>query len=152
MALEAVETERLRTFLSRDHQRLETLFTHLLEEFAEGHREGVREMWTRFDAGLTGHIKAEEKYLLPHFQEVEPAAAAALRADHDSFRRTLAELGLGVDLAMVSLDVAEEFVRGLREHACKENDLLYRWAQREIGEEGQLRIERELGGGQAERR
>ena len=146
MASETAKPESLRTFLTRDHQRLDILFGHLLEEFGEGHREGVREMWTRFDAGLSSHIKAEEKYLLPEFERVEPAEAAALRADHAHFRKTLAELGLGVDLDMVSLDVAEEFVKALRAHGRKEDELLYQWAQREISEEGQARIERELGG------
>ena len=147
MPPERAKPESLRAFLTRDHQRLEVLFGHLLEEFGEGHRDGVREMWTRFDTGLSSHIKAEERYLLPEFEKVQPAEAAALRADHAFFRKTLAELGLGVDLDMVSLDVAEEFVKALRAHARKEDDLLYRWAQAEIGEAGQIRIERELGDG-----
>lgn len=66
-------------------------------------------------------------------------------AEHAAFRKTLDELGVGVDLHAVKLDVAQEFVNALRAHARREDQLLYRWAEREVGEPDQRAMARELG-------
>jgi len=134
----------LRTLLVRDHERLEALFAQLLDGFREGDRDELRELWTRFDAGLLAHLAAEERYLMPLFERVQPGEAAALLAEHATFRRTLEELGVGVDLHTVKLNVAQAFVDLLRAHAQREDRLLYRWAEREVGEPGQEAMAREL--------
>jgi hemerythrin-like domain-containing protein len=134
----------LRALLRGDHQRLEELFVQLLEAFHESDWDELREMWSRFDAGLSAHLAAEERQLLPLFERVEPGEAAALLADHARFRRTLDDLGVGVDLHLVKLDAAQGFVEALRAHADREDQLLYRWADRALPESGQEAVAREL--------
>jgi hemerythrin-like domain-containing protein len=136
----------LRILLVRDHERLERLFVKLLDAFREGDPADLRAMWSRFETGLSAHLAAEERYLMPLFARVEPGEAAALLAEHGGFRRKLNDLGVGVDLHAVKLDVAQEFVEALRAHAHREDRLLYRWAERELEQSGQEAVERELGG------
>lgn len=142
----AQRARSLRDFLLGDHLRLEALFGELLAEFREGHPDGVREMWARFDSGLSMHLSAEERYLLPLYTAAEPREAAALIAEHDTFRKALDNLGVGVDLQMVNLDVTQAFIDALRAHARREDELLYRWAEREVGGSDQDAVARELGG------
>jgi hemerythrin-like domain-containing protein len=131
----------LRALLSGDHERLDALFVELLDEFREGDPNDVRAMWARFETGLTAHLDAEERYLLPLFARLEPEEAAGLLAEHAVLRRTLDELGVGVDLHAVSLNVARKFVETLRAHAhhedqvCAWRKLLYQWAERQQVEE-----------------
>ena len=134
----------LRPLLIRDHERLDALFVKLLEEFREGDPKKVRAMWTRFETGLSAHLQAEERHLLPLFAGVEPAEAAGLLAEHATFRKRLDELGVGVDLHVVSLAIALEFVESLRAHARRENRLFYRWAER-VEESIQKAVARGLG-------
>ncbi len=123
-------TRSVRPLLVRDHERLDALFVRLLQTFLDGDPDDVRAMWTRFDAGLSAHLDAEERYLLPLFARVDPDEAAGLLAEHAVIRRSLEELGVGVDLHAVSLGVTREFIQGLRAHARRENELFYRWADR----------------------
>jgi Hemerythrin HHE cation binding domain len=136
----------VRALLRRDHDRLERLFARVLDEFREGDPDDVRAIWTRFESGLAAHFDAEERYLMPLFARVDPGEASELLAEHTVFRRRLGDLGVGVDLHAVRLDVAQELVKTLREHAAREDGLLYRWADLEIDAAGRRLIERELTG------
>lgn len=118
--------------LRRDHARLDALFTELLDQFAEGNQHQMRAAWTDLDAGLTSHLDLEDRRILPLFAEVDSEEARALGAEHVRIRRLLAELGVGVDLHLVRLDSAREFIDSLRAHAQREDQLLYRWADREL--------------------
>ena len=69
------------------HTRLIGLFQDLLSEARKDDRSGLREMWTRFEAGLLAHINAEELELLPLYGKGHAAAAAAILEDHAFFRR-----------------------------------------------------------------
>ncbi len=113
----------------RDHQRLEGVFMELLESFQSGDRTKLRAIWARFDDGLRAHMAAEESYLLPYFAQADLGEATALLVEHARFRRALDELGVGLDLHLVKLDAAEELIAMLREHAHREEDLLYVWAE-----------------------
>jgi hemerythrin-like domain-containing protein len=134
----------LGALLRFDHERLEASFLDLVDEFHEGDRDDLRAAWARFERGLLAHFDAEERYLLPLFARVDPGEAAALVAEHDLFRREVAELGVGVDLHVVRLDAARELVDGLREHAAREERLFYRWAEAHVDRARRLLVERGL--------
>ncbi len=126
------KAETLRTLWGLDHQRLDGLFTELLDRFRDGDREGLRRTWTAFETGLLGHVTAEERYVMPLFARVQPGEASALIQEHAEIRRLLDVLGVGIDLHAVKLDVAQDLVDKLRAHAKREDGLLYAWAEREL--------------------
>lgn len=126
-------TTRLQEFLRLDHARLHQSFDQLLGAFRSDDAESLRDAWSRFEAGLYGHLEAEERFLIPLFRAAHPREAEALLTQHAVFRRALADLGVGIDLKLVKLDMAEDLVAALRAHADREEHLLYDWADRELG-------------------
>ena len=115
--------------LRSDHARLEALFEELL---ADGHQRGIRSTWTGFDRSVLGHLDTEERFILPLFERVNPEETAALLAEHARIRQLLGDLGVGVDLHLVRLELAREFIDLLRAHARREETLLYRWAASDL--------------------
>ena len=122
----------LREHFLADHRRLESLFERLLDAFEAGDQIEMRRIWGLLEPALLGHLEAEELHLLPAFSRVDEQAARGLRGDHEDFRKRLAELGAALDIHIVRLEVARAFIEALREHARKEDDLLYRWADENI--------------------
>lgn len=130
----ATPAQGLRATFTRDHERLEKLYLDLLAAFEANDREGVAALWTEFDKGLTAHMAAEEAHLFPRFSRDHADAAAALRAEHASFRSRLAELAVWVDLHLVKDDQARAFIDELRAHAKAEDALMYPWAEGALSE------------------
>ena len=124
-----------RALLIEDHERLEQIFVDLKAAFALGDREEVARLWTAFDAGLIAHMAAEEEHIVPLFREVDAAEAESTLADHATIRGGLAELAVRMDLHMVRKLEADDFIDGLRKHATRENELMYRWAEQHLDEE-----------------
>ncbi|HTT72147.1 MAG TPA: hemerythrin domain-containing protein [Anaeromyxobacteraceae bacterium] len=134
----------LSALLGRDHERLRVLFAQLLDEFREGDREELRTTWTAFESGLLAHLAAEERHLFPLFRKVDPEESSALLREHGEFRRTLDELGVGVDLHSVKLDVAQAFVDALTAHGRREDQRLYQWAEEGVLPAGREAVVRAL--------
>jgi hemerythrin-like domain-containing protein len=130
-------TESIRDRLAADHVRLSALFEDVLRRLALDDRDETRAAWSEFEHGLTAHLDAEDALMLPAFAESEPEEAAAIRAEHEKIRAKLLELGVAVDLHFIRADIAADFVQQLREHAAREDAMMYRWAETHL--EGAVR-------------
>jgi hemerythrin-like domain-containing protein len=117
-----------------DHERLEELMNEVLDSFEENDWPTVADAWTRFDADLRAHLDAEERYLVPSLLRADEPVARGILEDHRQFRRRLLELGAGIDLHIVRLGAAKEFVDALRAHAQREDEKLYRFADEHVDE------------------
>lgn len=122
----------LKLRLLADHHRLEKLFTLVMDAFEADAREDTQRLWTELEHGLERHFAAEERFLFPQFDQLDPAETAALRAEHVTILRQLEELGVGVDLKLVRAEVARAFIDSLRAHATREDAVLYRWADESL--------------------
>ena len=131
----------LRGMLIQDHQRLERLFVDLLAAFNADAREDTSRLWGEFDSGLNTHMAFEERLLLPAFSADHPSEAQALLAEHEQIRRTLSELGVGLDLHLARTEVVSDFIARLRSHARREDELMYRWAERNTPQLAQVLLE-----------
>ncbi|MEW5742735.1 MAG: hemerythrin domain-containing protein [Myxococcota bacterium] len=127
-ALSTREVWLVRNGMLADHRELEALFQRLLDAFAANAREDTQALWTELQHRLISHLEAEEQLLFPHFAAVNPAEVEALKEEHRQLRRQLDELGVGVDLKLVRAEVAKAFIEALEAHACREDALLYQWA------------------------
>ena len=121
----------LRARLARDHERLDQIFEQLLAALRADAREDVLRLWTLFDDGLCRHMALEEQYLLPELARDEPREAAVIAREHANMRSTLAELGVGIDLHQIPVDLVSEFIDQLRQHALREDAIAYRWSEGE---------------------
>lgn len=123
----------LRALLKADHERLDKLFQELVVAFRADDREEIGQLWKVFDEGLQAHLGFEDEYLLPELAKVHPAEAAAISSEHLEIRSSLEELGMGVELHRTNTHAVERFVRILREHARREEELMYHWAATRLG-------------------
>lgn len=119
--------------LSELHEHLEQLFEELLNAFQTDARDEVAALWDLFDKRLRAHMKLEERLILPAFAKEHPAEAEAIRQEHDDIRAQLFQLGLGVDLHLTRDGQVEEFVRRLRRHGEREDILMHRFVQEQMG-------------------
>ena len=132
--------ESLRDRLTADHLRLDALFDDVLKRLALDDRDETRAAWGEFEKGLLAHLEAEEKFILPRFAKDHELEASVIRREHGAFRETLAELGVMVDLHAIRMNAANDFVRSLREHARREDALMYRWAQENLAQEARAEV------------
>lgn len=130
----AVVSVFIRNHFLADHRRLEDLFDRLLAALRTDDREQIASVWTEFDVGLAAHLEAEEKYLIPELARSSERDAQAILAEHARIRTRLAELDTQVDLHMVRLESARQFIQQLRDHARHEDRMLYRWADEHVDE------------------
>jgi hemerythrin-like domain-containing protein len=120
--------------LAADHAWLAALFERLLAAFQADAREDAARLWTAFDEGLRSHLALEEEHLLPRFARVDPDEAQALLTEHHHIRDKLLRMGIGVDLHLTRDEQVEQFIRELNAHARREDALMYRWTQTELGD------------------
>lgn len=127
-----------RALLVEDHERLEQIFVDLKAAFALGDREEVARLWSAFDAGLTSHMAAEEEHVIELFRKVDPTEADAILKEHAKIRASLADLAVRIDLHMVRKLEADDLIELIRDHARRENALMYLWAEKHLDEESRV--------------
>jgi hypothetical protein len=134
----------LRTLLSQDHARLDQLFDRLLAAFHADDREEAAVLWNAFETGLEAHMVLEEQRILPEFAKVDSAEAAQLAREHVAIRSSLAELGVAMDLHQTKAAAIDRLVGDLREHAKREDALMYRWASSNLSGDVETSVRSQL--------
>jgi hypothetical protein len=122
------------------HQRLEHRFAGLIARAKEGDGLALRKEWFVFETELLDHLAEEELEVLPGFQRLHPQEAEAIRAEHEAIRQSLVAMGIDLDLHLLRADAVEAFVAQLRDHASREEALLYPWAVSQLGPVGRRRL------------
>lgn len=126
-------------FLS-DHRRLDALFGQIIAAFEANDREDIGKLWAEFETGLTTHMEAEERTLIPALARVDPTEANGILTEHGRIRARLAELGPSVDLHVVRLDVARAFIDEIKAHAEREDRALYAWGDEHLAEPDRAKL------------
>jgi hemerythrin-like domain-containing protein len=120
----------LHSRLAMDHEELDTLLEQLIAAYETNDRDIAASAYKELEERLPAHLAAEESLLFPEFARVEPEETNLLRSDHQQIRDRVFELGIGVDLHQTRIGAIRELAQMLRAHAARENELLYRWADR----------------------
>lgn len=116
--------------LRDEHVRLDREFTDLCERAATGDWQVCDEIWGSFAADLEDHMRFEEEHLLAPFERAGDDAAlraADLRREHRHIRAQLEQLGVDIQLHVISAVRIDAFVASLRAHAALEGKTLYPW-------------------------
>jgi hemerythrin-like domain-containing protein len=114
----------LRTELVREHDRIAK---RLLELAEENDAQALQRAWASFETELVSHLDAEEKELFPLVEPFHSEEVKALRLEHESIRRQVAELGPCCDLHAPTRAAMARLAEMLRGHAEREDQGLYRW-------------------------
>src|SRR6185295_9193675 len=113
--------------LITDHRALDTIFNVLLEDIHGVNPAVCQVTWGRFERALLNHIDAEEVFLLPSFDRIDPVESAGIRQEHATLRHLLADMGVRLELHAVKEEHVRRLVVALRTHAAREEALLYKW-------------------------
>jgi hemerythrin superfamily protein len=132
MKPDARSRAELRVALTQDHEKIDAMFDCLVACAQSDASFELQAVWIDFERALLGHMDWEEMYLLPAYEQHAPADAAAIRADHASFRSLLAQIGIDLERHNAHAQTIEEFVRRLRAHAAREERVLYPWIDQAI--------------------
>jgi hemerythrin superfamily protein len=125
-------SDDLRTLLGHEHERMNTLFTDVVDAFDSGSPQAAAEQFSALEAQLEAHMRMEEEHVLPGLARVDAREARELREEHDAIRATLADLAVRVDLHTARTQAIAELVRTLHAHARREDGLAYRWAEQHL--------------------
>lgn len=119
----------LRELSLAEHDRLERLFDAVIDACRPGCTAALPACWSDLDRALNAHMALEEREVIPAFAIAHPAEAEGLLREHEMIRHDLLELGVAVDLHLISPALAGRFIAHLRGHAMREDALLYRWVR-----------------------
>lgn len=114
--------------LSRHHAELDERVVNLLLHADGGDCHDLAGEWNHFEGELARHFEIEEHEVFPLFARENPEEVARLRQEHGALRRDLLALGIRADLHLLRAEAVRDFVRDLRAHARREQEVLYRWA------------------------
>lgn len=127
----AVSVPALGARLFEEHARLHRVFADMMQRAESGDYRLCDEVWDEFAADLERHLRFEEAELFPRFAatgESASAEVAHLAGEHETIRRRVFELGVGLQTrTMRGQDVAA-LLSDLDAHAARENTILYPWA------------------------
>lgn len=116
--------------LRADHEALEALAQSVMKNLVEGDHAHVAAAVGELQSRVTAHLETEERELLDDYAKDAPEDARELVLEHGVIRKVLAELDVAVDLHLVRADAIDAFLRVLRAHSLREDQGLYRWAER----------------------
>jgi hypothetical protein len=127
---EAAIESSIDAMLGEDHARLERSFDAIVAGAQRGDWEDLRRRWPAFGRELTRHMDAEEIRIISRFGREYPREARTLLDDHARIRAQMTELEMELETGSVPVDRALAFMIDLREHAAREDAILYPWAAR----------------------
>lgn len=84
--------------------------------------------WTELEVLLTRHLDAEEHYLLPLIEAAHRENADIIREDHEKIRALLTALGTDLKDPVRRRNGASALQGVLKDHARREENSLYAWA------------------------
>ena len=112
------------------HDELDLFIEQLIAAYGTNDRDAAATAYEELEARLRAHFAMEEEVLFPEFVEVEPRETDELRVEHTMLRARIDELAIGAELHQTRLPAIRELAQLLRRHAMRENELVYRWADR----------------------
>jgi hemerythrin-like domain-containing protein len=121
-----------RDLLAEHHTHLERACEDLLSDTYADDPRALCARWRRFEDAVEKHMAAEEAIILPLYERAAPAEASEIRAEHVRLRALLRRLDVEVDLHEVRVRTIRELIATLREHAHREEVLMYPWAARQL--------------------
>lgn len=122
----------LREHLLAEHQKLEAYFERFLNTVETADRPALMTEWTAFEKSVVDHFDDEEKYMFTLLEKSEPDEVRALRAEHDSIKAKIGDMGMKADLRGLRKEDVEALLADLKAHKEREEALLYPWADDQL--------------------
>jgi hypothetical protein len=127
--LEAIEHNGPRLLFAEHHLSLRRAAEDLMGRAHEDDCFALVAEFRTFEQQVLEHMSLEEETILPVFAEADPAEAAAIRDEHDKLRKQLERTALDVELHCIRIDSIWTLLAVLDDHAKREDQKMYPWAQ-----------------------
>jgi iron-sulfur cluster repair protein YtfE (RIC family) len=114
--------------LIQDHREIDALLQSLSEDATAPGRAPLQSTWSQLENRLICHMEAEEHFLLPLIADAHPTEVTRTRREHVQIRHLISELGVAVDLHTARQPAIDALISVLRDHANKEDSVLYGFA------------------------
>jgi hypothetical protein len=118
--------------LPEHHRQIEQLLDEVKSEVRRNDPRRLCGYWTRFERELTDHMAAEEELVIPGYAKHHPVEARRLLDEHTQLRALLTDAGVQTDLHCIRVELIDELVEKLREHARQEDATVYVWASQHL--------------------
>ena len=118
--------------LFEEHRALVRMCDDLKNRAESGDWRLCEEIWSDFSWRLEEHMRLEETELFPRYAALGGSHVGIVKdlvGDHASFRATLAQMGVNVELHLLRKTDVDRLVERLDLHAQRENETLYPWAR-----------------------
>lgn len=110
-------------FMSEDHDRLDAIFVEFQKKTGRS-----KDLFSQFEAGLRAHIKWEEEYLFPPFEERsgmrDSGPTAVMRIEHRQIKECLEQIGQNIEQGSID-EPSQRLLDVLEGHNHKEEQILY---------------------------
>ena len=126
------EPKNPRVVLLEDHRCIDAALDRLLAATRDDEREICARLWAKVEKMLLAHLDVEEMFVFPALAETLAPEVERLRREHAAIRRELGEIGVALDLHVLHASAIEAFCASLREHAAREESLVYAQAERKL--------------------
>jgi predicted NAD/FAD-binding protein len=127
--LEAIDHNGPLLLFAEHHRSLRRAGEDLIARCHEDNSFALVAEYRVFERQVLEHMRAEEEVVLPAFAEVDPEEAAALLDAHQALRKQLERTALDVELHAIRLESIRSLLAALDEHAKREDQKMYPWAQ-----------------------
>lgn len=128
-------------FLSQDHKACDEIFATLEQSMNDESWNDALEGYVQFRNEMQHHFDMEEKVMFPAFEEKTGMQGSGptqmMRIEHEQMRGMIDELGQAVNNKDKNrfFDVSETLMMMIQQHNSKEEQMLYRMADRQLGDE-----------------
>lgn len=113
-----------------EHVQLDSQCAELISHTIMGDWRDCDSIWDTFSRNLERHMSYEEDELFPAYAKSSQAAALTVQqldAEHTEFRQRLGTIGVDIQLHLVRVEVLQELVDLLLDHARREGQSMYPW-------------------------
>jgi hemerythrin-like domain-containing protein len=134
-------THALSRTMSDHHRQCDELFAAVETCAARQDWPAAHAAWRRFLAGMEWHFAAEEARLFPGLEArtgMQGGPTAVMRHEHAQLNELMAAAAAAqaTENADAFADVAETLLVMLQQHNLKEENILYRMCDQELGAQG----------------
>jgi iron-sulfur cluster repair protein YtfE (RIC family) len=126
--------------LELDHRRLDRLLGQAIESVAGGAWDQAWDAFAVFDEGIEKHIRLEEQFLFPAFEDANGGFAGpteVMRAEHAEILRSAGTISSRIRAKRDCLEELDSLTRLLSAHNLKEEQVLYPATERILEALGQ---------------
>lgn len=117
--------------LLHDHRSVEDQLERVATAVA-ANEHAAAALWAKCRDDLLGHLRFEDKWLIPLLLRASPRIARTVAAEHRHLRARVTEIQAAFSANGAERAPITSFLAEVRAHDCSEEQVMYRWAEQNL--------------------